>query len=95
MATLLPPQQYDHVPSVPVIEQVLSASEVQRICALGGWEVTGQNWQGAPFLGCQVFIVRKSDGKRFCSIVRIDDAAVARHERAHCNGWGWDHKGGW
>ena len=30
-----------------------------------------------------------------CYIFRIDHPYVARHERAHCNGWPGHHPGGW
>jgi hypothetical protein len=83
--TLMPPAQYDHAPSVTVIEHVLPAAEVDRLC---------HTRKGAPaglLTGCSVR--NGNDGK--CYIVHIGDKDIRRHEIAHCNGWPHDHPGGW
>ncbi len=91
MTILLPPPQYDHQPTIPVIEQVLAASEVQRIC----FDLVAK-WNGAAeanmrrgiggWHGCSGIA---KDGK--CYVWRIDDDDVRRHEFGHCNGWARDH----
>jgi len=87
MPVTLPPPQYNHPPSILVIEHVLTAEEVDAICharhALG--------WDGrAPppryrFSGCAHVTARS------CEVWRIDDGAVRRHELGHCNGWPSNH----
>jgi len=86
MAGFHPPPQYDYAPAIPVIEQVLSYDEVQKICP----SVTGRALSGPErFWGCAI----KRDGK--CYIYTVDDQFVKRHERAHCNGWPGHHPGAW
>src|SRR5258706_3406238 len=82
----LPPPIYDHTPSIPVIEHILSLEEVTKTCTpfLPPLPL-GQSW-----LGCNLH--RYVDGKKFCIIYRVNDSRVLRHERGHCNGWGADHK---
>ena len=64
MGALLPPPQYDHPPSIPVIEKVLTHAEIQKICTrglpmlpagkyYGGCTVvtkTGTRWDGPQFI---------------------------------------------
>jgi hypothetical protein len=94
MATLIPPPQYDVPPSVPAIEYVLPWSEVQNWCfklAMVRQGDAAAQWVRRNGVGgCSA--VSSVDGH--CLVYRIDDAAVARHERAHCNGWPSDHPGG-
>ncbi len=86
MATLLPPPQYDHPPTIPVIDRVLSHDEVQRLCPrVAGMAIA----PGQFFTGCSQII------NGTCYIWRVDDAATLRHERAHCSGWPGNHPGGW
>ena len=86
MPVTLPPAQYDHPPSVPVIEHVLTSDVVNRICH----ERHARDMDGRPashayvFSGCAHLIVT-SDGKS-CEVWRIDDGTVRRHEMGHCNG---------
>lgn len=83
MAVIIPPAQFDHAPPMPVIEHVMSADEVTRLCSLmlgphaGGW------------LGCG-----RVDQNGKCYIVHVGDKEVRRHERAHCAGWPATHPGG-
>jgi hypothetical protein len=84
MGVGLPPVQYDFQPNIPVIEKIVTFDEVQKYCTGALILVPGQY-----FVGCSKVI----DGK--CYIVRVDDAVVARHERAHCNGWPQSHYGAW
>jgi hypothetical protein len=83
--TAIPPPQYDHPPSIPVIEKVLSYDAVQAICPkiYGVALMPGQHYNG-----CGVVI------KNVCYIWRVDNDLVRRHERAHCSGWPKDHPGG-
>jgi hypothetical protein len=90
MPLLLPPPEFDKPPPMPVIEQVLSWDEVQALCSRN----TGQILMPGQFFGgCSGF--RMKDGVKICVIWYSGDAAVLRHERAHCSGWGPDHKGGY
>ena len=84
MFTFLPPPQYDHKPTMPVIERVLSFTEVWTIC-----NRLARNPSGSTTGGCWW---KSPDGK-VCYIIRINDARVARHERGHCNGWSNNHEG--
>lgn len=95
--TILPPPQYDFPPTLAVIEYVLAAPVVNERCwaviRLKKAEAPPTWWAlavapGAVFGGCTFA------GPKGCLIIRIDDAKVARHERAHCNGWPNDHRGG-
>jgi hypothetical protein len=101
--TLLPPPQYDVPPPMPVIEQVLPWSEVQRICHAGQMRRSpGALEARADFIfhGCSLTgVVWDGAAQRFvngkgCLIVRIDDETARRHELGHCNGWPADHPGG-
>jgi len=91
MATLLPPPQYDHLPSIPVIEYVLTSDAINRIChEKGALDAAGRPASPAnQFAGCARITVN-SDGK-YCEVWRIDDATVRRHEMGHCNGWAPSH----
>ena len=86
---LLPPAQYDHPPSMPVIERVLPWNELQRVCrgVIEREKFTTATGYGA--WGCSVVKAGK------CCVARIDVPGVRRHELAHCNGWPRDHPGGW
>ncbi len=81
----LPPPIYDHRPSIPVIEHILSLEEVTKTCTpfLPPLPL-GQSW-----LGCNLH--RFVDGKEFCIIYRVANDRVKRHEQGHCNGWAGDH----
>jgi hypothetical protein len=86
---LLPPAQYDHPPSMPVIERVLPWNELQRICRGVIEREKFNTATGYGAWGCSVV----KDGK--CYVARIDVPGVRRHELAHCNGWPKNHPGGW
>jgi len=76
----MPPPEYDHLPSIQVIEQVMTSDRVNAQChTLPGLKAN------LTYTGC--ISGRLLDGKVVCYVWRIDDASVARHERAHCNGW--------
>jgi hypothetical protein len=81
-AIMLPPTQYDHPPSIPVIDKVMSRDEVTALCSAKAHRALAP---GEWFNGCSAIIAGK------CYIWRIDDAAVFRHERAHCAGWPYNH----
>jgi hypothetical protein len=93
--TLLPPPQYDVPPSIPVIEYVVSATEIekaQRFCGhvLPGYVPFGCS-QVAVIDGhkrCYVWLM-KSDERHVWTTPTLDE--VRRHEHAHCNGWPTDH----
>jgi hypothetical protein len=75
---VLPPARYDHQPSMPIVEHILSFEQVTAIC--------GQRWGlDRTYLGC----ADGSSGK--CVVYRVDDDRVRRHEQAHCNGWPSNH----
>ncbi len=86
MGILLPPTQYDHPPSIPVIERVLPANEAAVICRTNERLNMTATWAAA---GCA--IVKNG----ICYVVRVDMPDVARHELAHCNGWPSNHPGGY
>lgn len=88
---LLPPAQYDHEPTIPVIEQILSWEDVQRVCHAQERfaELKRPLSAGSGMLGCSLV----KDGK--CYIVYTGALNVRRHEIAHCNGWPGNHPGGW
>jgi hypothetical protein len=81
--TMLPPPQFDHPPSIPVIEQVLTADRVDAICQAR--HALGMDGPAPPsgyrFSGCAHVTARS------CEVWRIDDGTVRRHELGHCNGW--------
>lgn len=87
--TILPPPQFDYPPTIPVIEHVMSYADVQAICI------------SQAEIGANAFLVPvlKKNGVNGCASIyngrcfiwRIKDDEVARHERAHCNGWPSDH----
>ena len=85
MMWIEPPPQYDHAPPMAVIEHVMSAAEVDRLC-IGLMHGTGN---GQPWSGCGRIA---ADGK--CYILHIGTPQVRRHERAHCAGWPAGHPGG-
>lgn len=81
----LPPVRYDHPhPDMIVIER--TPAEVHRICAAIGGKLTKPNGR---FVACAPI------GKAKCAIVipkhHPEKAALIRHERGHCNGWGAHH----
>jgi len=80
-----PPAIYDHQPSVPVEEHVLSFSETHNTCASYLPPLTG----GRTWLGCA--INRYENGRFIHVIYRVDDPRVRRHEWGHINGWPADH----
>lgn len=89
MGTLLPPPQYDHPPTIPVIERVVQWDELQPFCRKVAERDKFVMATGAGAWGC-AFLVQ---GK--CYVFRLDMPDVARHELAHCNGWPNDHPGGY
>ena len=90
IVTLQPPPQYDVVPPVPVIEQVLSREAVQKFCL---HRYPGIKLAEGEFIrGCTMFLT--TGGTKSCLVIRIDDEFVRRHEIAHCAGWPADHPGG-
>jgi hypothetical protein len=86
-APILPPPQYDHTPTIPVIEHVLTSDRVDAICQARhalGWDGRAPP-PGYRFSGC-AHVTPQS-----CEVWRIDDGTVRRHELGHCNGWPVDH----
>jgi hypothetical protein len=81
-AVMVLPTQYDHPPSIPVIDKVMSRDEVTALCSAKAHRALPA---GEWFNGCSAIVAGK------CYIWRVDDAAVFRHERAHCNGWPYNH----
>src|SRR5258706_3332028 len=81
----LPPPIYDHTPSIPVYEHVLSLEEVTKTCT----PFLPPLPPGQSGLGCNLH--RYVDGKEFCIIYRVANYRVKRHEEGHCNGWARDH----
>lgn len=75
LGVLEPPARFlrwtDHV------EMVLPPGDVVRRCQAAG----ARSAPGKRIHGCSYHV-----GGR-CLIIRVDDAGVARHELAHCNGW--------
>lgn len=82
-----PPPQYDIIPSIPVIEQVLSLEDVHKLCLglLGGSGLQ----KGQVYLGCAS--VRFRNSTKVCLVWRINDERVKRHEWGHCSGWPAGH----
>jgi len=87
MPLTLPPPQYDHEPTIPVIEHVLISDRVDAICQAR--HSLGPDGRAPPpgyrFSGCAHVTARS------CEVWRIDDGTVRRHEIGHCNGWPSDH----
>ncbi|SRR6266481_2343321 len=85
--TMLPPPQYDHPPSIAVIEHVMTFDRVNRQCQAN--HALGRDGRPPPpsyrFNGCAHIIAGS------CEVWRIDNATTRRHELAHCNGWPADH----
>ncbi len=78
--TTLPPAVYDHEPSMPIEEHVLSFEQVTAFCQ--------HHWGIDPshtYLGCANRVAGT------CIIYRVADDRVRRHERAHCAGWPASH----
>ena len=95
MDSLLPPQEYDHVPAVPVIEQVLDYRPLQVWCSMfpGPAHLAFVKDKTHYFGGCSAFL--PVDGVKTCFVWYLPgNESALRHERGHCNGWGQDHKGG-
>jgi hypothetical protein len=92
LVPLQPPPQYDVVPPVPVIEQVLPQEEVQKLCL--GLYPSIKLAAGEFIRGCAKFEIMQ--GTKVCFAWYIYDAQdlVRRHELAHCAGWTADHPGG-
>ena len=84
----LPPPQYDHVPSIPVIERVLDTKDEANTICVG---IVGKKSEpeGSLYWGCSIRKVK--DGHLVCYIYRIDSELVLRHEYGHCNGWPANH----
>jgi hypothetical protein len=82
----LPPPQFDHVPSIPVIEHVLSSKDIVNATCI---PLIGKPAEGKMWWGCA--IRKMQDGKLVCIVNRIDDQIVKRHEYGHCNGWPANH----
>jgi hypothetical protein len=76
-ATFEPPPQYDHVPSVKVVDHVTTQDAVEHWCR-------GHGIDRGPYFRIMGCAVRSGDS---CLVWRIDDGTVRRHEYAHCNGW--------
>jgi hypothetical protein len=77
-ATFAPPPQYDHVPSVKVIDRVTTQDVVEHWCRDHGVD------RGAHYVRIMGCAWLSGDT---CLVSRIDDGTVRRHEYAHCNGW--------
>jgi hypothetical protein len=71
---------------MPVIERVLSVTEVNKVCnSIVGKEAG----KGKVWWGCAKFSYYED--KKVCLIWRISDLKVRRHEIGHCSGWPGDH----
>ena len=81
---VMPPPEYLHPSSVPMIEHVMSAEQVDRYCR----EImpTPVDYH---YRGC----LQRMHGGRVCLVYRIDSDDVRQHQLAHCNGWPADHPG--
>jgi hypothetical protein len=81
--TMLPPPYYDHPPTIPVIEHVLTSDRVDAICQAR--HTPGADGRAPPpgyrFSGCAHVTARS------CEAWRIDDGTERRHELGHRNGW--------
>ena len=84
--TMLPPPQFDHPPSIPVVEHVLTRGEVHKFCVDWG---LGSLPPPGTWLGCARRLYQGS--QLVCVVYRIDDPRVRRHELGHCNGWPPNH----
>jgi len=89
-----PPPQYDHRPSIAIIEYFVKATEVGK--AWCGKPMPGKApfgcaqvvmWDGKPL--CRIWFLTP-DGKYQWTSPTIEE--VRRHEHGHCNGWAPDHK---
>lgn len=87
--TMLPPLTFDHAYAGLVVEQMLSAMQVERACGL---YVDSCMLVAPNFLGDKCFIVLPKIGPG--GVSARDQALLRRHEIGHCNGWGPDHAGG-
>jgi len=90
LVPLQPPPQYDVLPPIPVVEQILSQEQVHKLC-LHRYP-TAQLGPGESIRGCAQFLV--TTGTKTCLVYRVNDERVRRHELAHCAGWPADHPGG-
>jgi hypothetical protein len=77
--TVLPPPEFDHTPTIPFEEFVPDVPQVTAACWAQGLD------QQHLWAGCA------TRAKGTCTIFRIDNARVRRHEYGHCNGWPPDH----
>lgn len=75
VASLVPPAQYDHAPSMPYHVRDMPAAKMERLCPSPDGVTLGCS---APELG----IVWVLDGLR-PEVRRV----IVRHELAHINGW--------
>lgn len=79
----LPPAIYDHSYDGPVIETILSLSEIKDFCNAG-----------LDVLACVPFPPNFSGDKCFIYLPKVsfkvslqDQMLLRRHEIGHCNGW--------
>jgi hypothetical protein len=89
MGALLPPSQYDHPPTIPVVERIVQWDELQKLCHTVIVREKFSTATGHGAWGCAGIVGGK------CYVFRLDMPDVARHELAHCNGWPSDHPGGY
>ena len=99
MGMLLPPPQYDVPSPVPVIEHVMSADELWKVCN----RIIGPLYakDGWTLYGCSsIWRIKKTKEILSCEIYLLDTLPEKyqdenrHHEIGHCNGWPADHAGG-
>jgi hypothetical protein len=90
--TMVPPAEFVHPPTIPVIERVMRQEEVDDIChkVMPGMF---ERMKIAHAEGCSHRDVVEGKTVR-CFVWVIDNELVKKHELAHCNGWPADHSGG-
>lgn len=85
---LEPPAIYDHPYSGPVIERIVTAAEVERMC---GGNIQACILFKPNFYGDSCFVVLPVVGRGGTN--QRSQNMLRRHEIGHCNGWGLDHAG--
>lgn len=87
MPVALPPPQFDHAYQGPVIEQVMTAAEVERYC---NGDVACTLFK-PNFVGDKCFVILPKVGPG--GVSQSYQVLLRRHEVGHCNGWAKDHSG--
>jgi hypothetical protein len=85
----MPPAQYIHPPHTAVLELRLTLPELWKVCKVK---------PSAGILACS-FRGDFKGNKNVCMIIipagtRLDVHKLEVHEKAHCNGWPANHRGG-